>query len=319
MANDRAERLLNLVFVLLSARRPVTRQRLRDTIPGYDDTASDEAFERMFERDKEELRSLGVPIETLVEDGATADEAGYRIARENFELPAIDLDPEAMAVVRVAAMAWSDETLAPAAARALQKLEAAGLRAHADETTLVSRLAADEPAFAALLEAATARRLVRFAYRRPDQTEPMDRTVEPWGVVEVSGKWYVVGHDRDRGATRVFRLSRISGSVKVSGPEGAYEVPQGLSLPDLVRRNQPSGPTRTAVLAVLPDRCRGLRSRATSITAGADRDILEVSFDDEEALAAEVVSFAEAVRVESPDDVKAAVIRRLRAALEVDA
>jgi predicted DNA-binding transcriptional regulator YafY len=314
VATDRAERLLNLVFVLLSARRPVTRQRLRDTIPGYDESASDEAFERMFERDKEELRSLGVPIETLTEDGATADEAGYRIPRESFELPDIKLDPEAMAVVRVAAMTWTDETLAPAATRALQKLEAAGLRAHADETTLVSRLSADEPAFATLLEAATSRRAVTFAYRRPDQSEPMDRRVEPWGVAEVSGRWYVVGHDRDRGATRVFRLSRITSSVRTLGPENAYEVPTGVLLPDLVRRNQPSGPTRTAVLAVLPDRCRGLRSRATNITAGADRDLIEIGFDDEEALAGEVVSFAEAIRVESPADVKAAVLRRLRAA-----
>jgi proteasome accessory factor B len=180
-------------------------------------------------------------------------------------------------------------------------------------------LSADEPAFAMLLEAATSRRAVTFAYRRPDQSEPIGRRVEPWGVVEVSGRWYVVGHDRDRGATRVFRLSRITSSVRTVGPEGAYEVPPGVLLPDLVRRNQPSGPTRTAVLAVLPDRCRGLRSRATKITAGDDRDLLEVGFDDEEALATEVVGFGDAIRVESPDDVKQAVLRRLRLAAGVRA
>lgn len=314
MASDRAERLLNLVFVLLSARRPVTRQRLRDTIPGYDESASDEAFERMFERDKEELRSLGVPVETLIEDGATADEAGYRIARESFELPEISLDPEAMAVVRLAAMTWTDETFAPAARRALQKLEAAGLRADHDDAALVARVSADEPAFAVLLEAATTRRVVSFPYRRPDQTEPEARSLEPWGVVEVSGRWYVVGHDRVRKAARVFRLSRITGPVKVSGAEGAYEVPVGESLADYVRTAAPSGPTREAVLSVLPDRCSGLRGRAIRTQNGEERDTIVVEFDDEEAFASELVTFADAVRVDGPADLQAAVIRRLRVA-----
>ena len=319
MASDRTERLLNLVFVLLSARRPVTRQRLRDTIPGYDESASDEAFERMFERDKEELRALGVPIETLIEDGATADEAGYRIPRESFELPDIELDPEAMAVIRLAALTWTDETFAPAAVRALHKLEAAGLRADAEDSALVARVSGDEPAFAVLLEAATSRRVVTFPYRRPDQTDPVARILEPWGLVEVSGRWYVVGHDRYRDAPRVFRLSRITGPVKAQGPEAAYEVPQGLSLPDFVRRAQPSGPTRTAVLAVLPDRCRGLRTRATQVSAGDDRDVLTVEFDDEETFAGEIVAFGDAIRVDEPADLRAAVVRRLKVAAGVPA
>ena len=85
MRTDRTERLLNLVLALLGSRVPVDRARIRDVVPGYAESASDEAFERMFERDKEELRSMGVPIETVVNASGEVD--GYRIDQRAYQMP----------------------------------------------------------------------------------------------------------------------------------------------------------------------------------------------------------------------------------------
>ena len=102
MTARKSERLLNLLITLLVARTYVPKERLREVVEQYR-TSSDEAFEKMFERDKDELRSLGVPIEVGYVDRAFEDEPGYRIERAVFELPRIDLEPEEAAVLGLAA------------------------------------------------------------------------------------------------------------------------------------------------------------------------------------------------------------------------
>ena len=56
------ERALNLLAFLLTASRPVTADEIRVPVAGYDQP-NDEAFRRTFERDKELLRRLGIPLE----------------------------------------------------------------------------------------------------------------------------------------------------------------------------------------------------------------------------------------------------------------
>src|SRR5690606_228703 len=87
-----------------------------------------------------------------------------------------------------------------------------------------------EATFLPLWRAVRDGRTVRFDYRRSGDDAPASRTVEPWGIVSWRGRWYVVGHDRDRAATRVFRLSRIVGEVRAFGPPGAVTRPDGVDL-----------------------------------------------------------------------------------------
>jgi len=114
------------VFVLLASRRGVTRARLRDVVPAYAASPNDEAFERMFERDKEELRSLGVPIETVLLDVLHEDDIGYRIDPDTYELPEVSFTGDEMVALGLAARAWSRAGLAGPARDALRKLEALG-------------------------------------------------------------------------------------------------------------------------------------------------------------------------------------------------
>jgi len=221
VSSRRAERLVNLVLCLLSTRQFLTAERIRTAVPGYepdDGTArADEAFKRMFERDKAELRELGIPLET----GRTSIfdvEEGYRIARRDYELPEVSLEPDEAAAVGLAARLWQSAELADAARGALLKLRAGGVDVEPARTLDVEpRLDAAEEALHPCLDAVQAGRAVRFAYRKPNGSES-DRQVEPWGVVSWRGRWYLVGHDRDRGAPRCFRLSRVLGAVSPAGP-----------------------------------------------------------------------------------------------------
>ena len=153
VAARRTERLLNLVICLLSTRRYLTKEEIRRSVEGYSE--GQDAFERAFERDKEELRELGIPLEIGSNDPLFDDEAGYRIRRDAYELPPISLAPDEMAVVGLAARFWQQASLAEASSRALLKLKAQHPADAVAEDLLgiEPRLVRDEPGFEGLWQA----------------------------------------------------------------------------------------------------------------------------------------------------------------------
>jgi proteasome accessory factor B len=317
MSSRRAERLVNLVICLLSTRQYLPASRIRQAVPGYEpedgSAKADEAFKRMFERDKAELRELGIPLETGRGSGLEAEE-GYRIARRDYELPDIDLLPDESAAVGLAARLWQSARLAGAANGALLKLRAAGIDLDlAASAGVEPRVQATEEAFQPLLDAVTARQAVRFGYRKSFDVAAEDREVEPWGVVSWRGRWYVVGHDRVRGATRCFRLSRINGEVQRVGRPGQISAPDGVDLLQFVAGTyQHRPPPKTALLAIRPGSAAGLRRYGKVVGERDGRDIVEMGYGDVDSLAEWVTSQGTAVRVLEPADLRDAVIGRLR-------
>ncbi|GHE07362.1 helix-turn-helix transcriptional regulator [Klenkia taihuensis] len=315
MSAKRAERLVNLVFALLGTRQYVTAERIRSIVPGYEPAdgsdRADEAFKRMFERDKADLRELGVPLET----GRTSvfdTEDGYRIARSQYELPEITLTGDEAAAVGLALRLWQSAQLGGAAQGALVKLRAAGVDVDGAGTLpLQPRLDGGEPAFDACYTAARDRRLLTFTYARPDEDTGVKRRVQPWGVVSWHGRWYLVGHDLDRDAPRVFRLSRISGTPRASGPPEAFSPPADLDLAAVVAR-QVGRPEHVVVLTARPGTAVGLRRRATDLGPdGTGDDRLELRTTEPWALADEIAAHGPDVLVESPPELRAAVLERL--------
>ena len=212
---DRTERLLNLVICLLGAAQPVPRAAIREQIPGYGESASDVAFERMFERDKDELRSMGIPVETVADAGGEV--LGYRIPREAYALDPIAFTIEERAAIAVAAEAWRSAPIAPVPGTALRKLESSGSGAWTPAPLAGHiELVAADAALLTLMRALREGRVVRFDYRTPTQPEATARRVSPWGLTSASGHWFLIGHDHDREAERTFRLSRIIGSVQAT-------------------------------------------------------------------------------------------------------
>ena len=313
MPYGRTERLVNLALCLMSSERRVwTAEEIRRTVPGYDHPESpkgEAAFRRAFERDKDELRSLGFPLE-LVETPSGAE--GYRIRRTEAFLPEVRLDAEEARAVALAVRMWRSGTLEHAAAHAWTKLYAAGIdpgagtrgagagagaRPDADAPPDAAVVAAPsapvggsdsaspaapsgpwgssgegpfdevpvvdtgEPAFDPLLAALTAAAPVAFDYRRRGEPHARTRVVEPWGLRAARGRWYLVGLDRDRGAARVFRLSRIVGTVQRAGADGTVQRPDEVDL-RVELDHAGESPPRTATVRLRRGRAHEVRRLA---------------------------------------------------------
>ncbi|MGH3859726.1 helix-turn-helix transcriptional regulator [Actinokineospora sp.] len=323
MSVARAERLVNLVLCLLSTRQYLSAERIRGIVPGYADAPSDDAFFRTFERDKTELRELGIPLE--VGRNSVFDTVdGYRIARRDYELGEIDLEPDEAAAVALAVRLWDSPELTGAAHGALLKLRAAGVDVDQAAPAIVeSKVRTSEPAFTPLLAAVQAGQVVSFDYRRPSPAELRERTLEPWGVVSWRGRWYVVGHDRDRDAPRCFRLSRIVGEVRKIGKPGQVRRPENVDLMQFVATTggEVSSVSTVRVWAA-SGRAAGVRRRAKVVgerdIRGIAGDILELELRWPDTAAGWLAGYGADVLVLEPEVLAKSVRERLVAVAEGD-
>lgn len=308
---------MNLVIALLATRRGLSAETIRERVPGY--AEDDVAFKRMFERDKEELRDMGVPLETTTD---WEGESVYRIARRDYELPEIALEPDEAAALGLAARVWQEASLGDAAAWARRKLAAAGAPVDADAALppgLEPRLEAADPAFEAALAAVRDRRPVQFEYRPGSGGDAAVRQVEPWGLVWRRGRWYLAGHDRDRGAARIFRLSRISGPVRVTGKPGTVEIPADVNVKEMVAAVE--DPTGTARLRVRPGKAIDLRREARQAERADENagdgqdgwDEIAVPFADLGRFAGRLAGYGPDIVVLEPAELKEQLIGHLEA------
>ena len=337
MATQRTERLLNLVIALVATRRWLTKEQIRRAVPQYAECDSAEAFDRMFERDKDDLRELGVPLVTGSHDPIFEDETGYRIDRDSYALPAIEFTASELAVLGLASRVWQQASLAGPAARAITKLKALGVEVDSESLVGVEpRVRAAEPAFDPLYAATRDRAPVTFRYRRADGAVAQ-RRLQPWALTSRGGFWYVVGLDVDRQAPRAFKLSRVLGAVR-AGRAGSYEIPPGVDAEAMVGPRSPVD-ARTAVLLVRPGRGTTLRLRSQdAATTGATVGGATVADPGERAdvavagapgpgwdrvslpvgdlwnLAEQVAGHGPDVLVEEPPDLRDAVIHLLKGA-----
>ncbi len=215
----RLERLVNLTATLLDTRRPLTLEELAERLePPYPHELV--ARRRAFERDKETLRDLGIPVVTEPVD-PLGGEVGYRIRPDDYYLPALDLSPDERAALHVAVSAVRlGGTDAREGLRKLGGIEGSG-------AALVASLPTTEHV-GELFDAVARRRRVEFGYR------DVPRVLEPYGVVHRFGHWYVVGRDAGKDAPRAFRVDRMQGRP-VCGPPGAFEPPAGIDPAEYLR------------------------------------------------------------------------------------
>jgi|LSQX01.3.fsa_nt_gb proteasome accessory factor B len=229
------ERVFSLVLALVASPQGLTKSELFASVHGYRSRYqrghTDPALERQFERDKEQVRQLGVPIETLdspLEPGNN-QLTRYRISKSLLQLPEhVQFDAEELTLLRLAAMAWSEGSLGAEARWASMKLASLGSQLESTHLGIAPRLAIPEPAAAPLQRAIDDTRIVQFDYQLPDRDAPLTRTVAPLRLHRDEARWHLIAFDEDRAASRVFLLSRIASEVRVTAR--AFEA----SLFDLV-------------------------------------------------------------------------------------
>jgi proteasome accessory factor B len=314
----RIERLINLIAALLEARRPMTAEEIRREIAGYDQGGHD-AFRRTFERDKEALRVMGIPIERrATEPFGTTD--GYIIPKARYYLPELDLEADELAALRIAADAILGS--ADAAEAGLMKLAVDADTAPAAGPRIVwgADLAAEEPQLAAIYTAVLERGVLAFPYRRAGEDASRRRTVEPYGLVHRRGHWYLVGRDRDRDAVRAFKVSRVGAPIRRL--EGSFASPAGFDAAAYlageaweVGRDEPATATVTFSAALrwwaeqnLPD---APRREATGGALQVDLPVANV-----DALVSWVIGFGGEATIAGPEAARRRLMDHLRPVLE---
>jgi len=212
---DRVERLTNLLALLLETSEPLSLVEIAGELDGQY-PATDVALRQAFERDKQALRELGVPIDTeILAGGPYAGQTRYRIDRNKYELTDLDLEPDEMQALQVAVAAV--RTGSGTGRSAIWKLGGA----LDDEHPPVSAHLPDRPELPVIRAAVASRSAITFMYRGTD------RHLDPWGLLLRGGFWYVAGFDHDRAEQRTFRVDRFDGGASsiVVGPPGAFERP----------------------------------------------------------------------------------------------
>lgn len=243
----------------IGSRRRIDRAKLFSVIPDYANAVSEQAAERMFERDKAAILELGLPLSTE-RDVIDENTVYYRIDTATSGA-VLDLSTEEYTVLLAASRAWDAAAAGGAARRVRSKLLSLGHDADPDLLRRTPRGAIESlPVLSPLLDAVVAGRSVRFTYRGTHGA-PAERRVEPWVVGVHDGHWYVYGWDRDRSAPRLFRASRIE-SFPAEGPAAQQARPEDTELSDVLGRMLDSDDRAAATLRAAPFKALSLRDRA---------------------------------------------------------
>ncbi len=276
-------------------------------VPGGDNAN----LERQFERDKDDIRELGVPLETIEPLGEPGDNHNlrYRIPKGAYELPDdIRFDSDEVALLGLAAMAWREGSLNAESRRALVKLRALGISADEPVLGYAPRLRLRDAAFEPLTQVIDRRQLVRFDYLKPGEARARTREVIPLALVQYDGRWHLSAEEVATGERKTFLLRRIVG--KVTPGKAAPERPgdhTARSLAELEKVWQ-RGIADIEVRAGSDAALRLAHRRGTEEIAPG---ILRVHFVDLAILADELAGFGPEVLVVEPPALRAAVIERL--------
>ena len=315
------ERLVNLVVALMATEQGLTKETILGSVSGYREHgeagASKDALEKMFERDKESLRGLGVPIETIGDrlDPDDLREARYRVPTAEYELPEdITFTPAELALLNLAGGVWSDSSMSADARGGLRKLLALGIPVDEPIIGYSPRISLRDPAFPLLAQAIEQGRAVRFRYLKPGEEAARVRRVQPLALVDYEARWHVFGVDLDAAGDRTFLLSRIVGAVDITRDAFDPALREGAGERALAGLRAVAARNR-ALLEVQPGTEAALRlsRRATPAPQG-----IHLAYVDAEILADELASYGPEVRVVEPDDLRERVVARLRATAELN-
>jgi len=317
------QRVFSLVLALVASPQGLTKRELLSTVHGYAERfrhgESDPALEKQFERDKEQLRELGIPLETIDAPFAPGDNRliRYRISKQRLQVPGeIRFSARELVLLRLAALAWAEGSLTAESRRSAMKIEALGAGLDVQHLGIAPRLGSTDAAAAPLRRAILEGREVRFDYRLPDREAPLERRVAPLRLHRAEGRWHLLAHDLDRQNDRVFLLSRITGPVR---PEQArYDTAltsrADAMVEDLERLQREQRVTVHASAGSVAE--ARLAGRADRVEREGAVSRIEFGTLDHRELAFELVGYGEQIVVCEPRALRDEVVRLAAAVLE---
>jgi proteasome accessory factor B len=311
------ERLFSLVLALLATQIGLTKSEILATVQGYRQRyqvgGDNSSLERQFERDKDDIRELGIPLETIEspDDPGSNHHLRYRIPKGLYDLPAdITFSPDEIMLLKLAATVWREGSLSAESRRALTKLNSLGIDSSDPIIGYAPFLRAREASFEPLSKAMDRGQVVAFLYLKPGESSPRRRSVAPLAVVLHEGRWHLYGTDQDAGAPRTFLLSRIVGPVAPQAGTGGRRADDGqgaVALAELDALWQ----AQTATIVVEPNSDAAVRLGKRG-GPGPDTETVELHYTDLNILADELAAYGPEVLVRSPAALRDAVLTRLR-------
>lgn len=303
----KSERLVNLTIALLATKRYLTKAEIFKSVAGYEGDA--EAKDRMFERDKDDLRSLGITIELGSFDPLFDDEAGYRIKPESYQLQLKNLDATAIALLSKAGKLWREAALGEEAQSGLRKLRSLGINSDIDSLVDLTPSSFTAPEqLPDVIEAITSRQAIIFEYLNQDLKSEL-RKVHPYQLSNSLGYWYLIAFDLNKLALRTFRLDRFTSLVQITGKANAFEVDtEQLDLHEA----QQVGEIATASLLVRKGKAVNLRKEGLVSEHDSDWDLITVQFHSSKDLLREILWAGENVVVLQPTELREELIASLK-------
>jgi proteasome accessory factor B len=305
MSAEKTERLINLTLGLLATKRYLTKNEIFRTIAGYSGTM--ESMERMFERDKDELRGAGIEIEVGGLDPLFEDEQGYLIRSGSIQIQPDDFTKQELMLMVMSANYWINSNLTESAKHALLKissLDAAAVAQIAGESKIISPNLPDYSAsqIQLLIQSISERIFVKFSYRGSM------REIAPLKLENLQGFWYLTGLEGN--LLKRFKVIRFETSVELSGKAGAFDHTTNPISENLIE--DVSSQKIRLIAKIRIGKCNNLRKIGQVSPSDLEWDKCEVQVSDAEMIIREVLWNGDDIQVLEPENVREIVLSRLR-------
>ena len=300
MASEKNERLVNLLILLLSNKRFLTKEEIYKSVNGYE--GNSDAKDRMFERDKELLRSLGIEIEMKNVDAFFEDVIGYRILPDRYRFDIKDLSAEEITLMALAAKAWQESALENLARSTAVRLESLGIASDLSELPIQSSISVVPANLTEVLEKLNDHKVIEFSYVNIDDEIELKR-IKPLGVYSQQRRWYLYGRDMQIDELRSYRVDRIEGSIKST--RESFE-PEKIELP------KEHFPAIQVSFELRRDAASELFSSSTLEEDRGDWLLCSREFPSENVAVSEMLRYAPDVKVNEPIE----VVRKVRQSLK---
>jgi proteasome accessory factor B len=304
MSSQKTERLINLTLALLATNRYLTKNDIFRQIPGY--SGSPETKERMFERDKDELRELGIEIEVNSFDPLFDDEQGYLIKPEAFQLDHDEFTKEELLLLTMAANLWHESASARDSQGALLKIQSlSGPISSNESMTPQIRTLEDSTLVTNLVSAIENKQRIEFVYSQ------RLRIVRPYGLYIKDGFWYLVAEESE--IIKRFKILRIQSQPKIMEGLGTFTKPAGFDLENFIQIQQPKK-AKIAVVKVRKGTCLNLRNKFDLEFADESWEKIKIPYDLESELIEKLLWYGSDIELVEPQHLRKQIIASLREA-----